>query len=373
MLKRYLLQVVVMVVLAGACIALAAGDAALAKDESKAPSATSRATHPVTARTTQPATKPLHRGERPVEQIRRVMVISVDGLRPDLLGRAQTPFIHHLMWTGSFTMWARTTAVAITLPSHMSMLTGVTPQRHQIEWNHDLPLSKPQYPKGRTLFDIGKAYGYSTAMAAGKSKFEAFERPGSIDWCWVAPKEPESATKPAKEDEEEWPDDSTKARKEKLSDSVVAAQAVKIIREHQPEVMFVHFPHVDNIGHLSGWGTPEQIEAVEDADQAVGAVLNALADAGLTDSTVVILTADHGGAGHTHGADDPRSRHIPWIISGPGIRRNFDLTRYADLIVNTEDTFATACYFLGMKPALTINGKAIREVVQRDELLQAVK
>lgn len=351
--------------LLAACMAAASGDSAGLKDPPK--------NHAATLSTTHPATRPLHPATRPVPQIRRALVISVDGLRPDLLTRADAPNIRRMIKRGSFTMWARTTAVAITLPSHMSMLTGVTPQRHQIEWNRDLPFSKPVYPTGRTLFDLAKAYGYSTAMAAGKSKFEVFERPGSIDWCWVAPKEPENADKNSKADESEWPDDSVKARKEKLSDSVVAEQAVKIIHDHSPQVMFVHFPHVDNIGHLSGWGTSEQIEAVEDADEAVGAVLKAIDEAGVSDSTVIILTADHGGAGHTHGADDPRSRHIPWIISGPGIRRNFDLTRYADLTVNTEDTFATVCFFMGMKPAPTINGKPVRQVLQLDELLQAVK
>jgi arylsulfatase A-like enzyme len=328
---------------------------------------------PTTQSTTQATPPRLHPATRPVRQIHRVLLISVDGLRPDLLTRAYTPNIRGLMNAGSFTLWARTTAAAITLPSHVSMLTGVTPGRHQIAWNQDLPLAKPVYPKGRTLFDIAKAYGYSTAMIAGKSKFEIFERPGALDWCWVSPKEASSTTKPAKPTapEEEWPDDSQKAKKEKLSDAVVAEQAVNILHEHRPDVCFVHFPHVDNVGHMSGWGTPEQIQAVEEADMAVGALLRAIDNLGLTDSTLIILTADHGGAGRAHGADDPRSRHIPWIAAGPGIRRNFDLTRYADLTINTEDTFATACYFLGMTPAPNIDGKPLRQIQQLEELLQA--
>jgi arylsulfatase A-like enzyme len=339
-------------------------------------------TQATTQSTTQPAPRKLSKPTtRPVRQVSRVMVISVDGLRPDLLARAYAPNVRGLMNAGSFTLWARTTAAAITLPSHVSMLTGVTPGRHEIAWNTDLPLSRPVYPKGRTLFDIAKSYGYSTAMVAGKSKFEIFERPGSLDWFWVSPKEVKEATttapstKPAKpaSPDEEWPDDSMKARKEKLSDSIVAEHAVELIRDHRPDVMFVHFPHVDNVGHMSGWGTPEQIDAVEEADAAVGSVLRALSDAGLMESTLIILTADHGGQGRGHGADDARSRHIPWIAAGPGIRRNFDLTRYAELNINTEDTFATACFFLGISPSPRIDGKPIREILRLDELLQAAK
>ncbi|MDB5320299.1 MAG: type phosphodiesterase/nucleotide pyrophosphatase [Phycisphaerales bacterium] len=337
-----------------------------------------------TQSTTQPTPpRPAKPATRPVRQINRVLLISVDGLRPDLLARAYAPNVRGLMNAGSFTLWARTTAAAVTLPSHVSMLTGVTPAKHQIAWNTDLPLAKPVYPKGRTLFDIAKSYGYSTAMVAGKSKFEIFERPNSIDWCWVSPKEASPTTKPSKKfsgmpegplstpADEEWPDDSTKAKKEKLSDAIVAEQAVQIIHDHRPDVLFVHFPHVDNVGHMSGWGTPEQIDAVEEADAAVGSVLRAISDAGLMESTLIILTADHGGAGRGHGADDPRSRHIPWIAAGPGIRRNFDLTRYPELTLNTEDTFATACYFLGMTPSSRIDGKPVREILRLDELLQA--
>jgi len=56
---------------------------------------------------------------------------------------------------------------------------------------------------------------------------------------------------------------------------------------------------------------------------------------------------------------------------GPGVRRGFDLTRYADLTVDTEDTFATACYFLGLVPSPRIDGKPLRQIRQQDQLLQA--
>lgn len=39
---------------------------------------------------------------RPVPQIKHAVVISVDGLRPDLLLRANTPNMHTLFQTGCF-------------------------------------------------------------------------------------------------------------------------------------------------------------------------------------------------------------------------------------------------------------------------------
>src|SRR4051794_35241398 len=61
---------------------------------------------------------------RPVPAITRALIISIDGLRPDVMLRADAPNLKSLYTTGSFSFWARTTPLSITLPSHTTMLTG---------------------------------------------------------------------------------------------------------------------------------------------------------------------------------------------------------------------------------------------------------
>lgn len=283
------------------------------------------------------------RSPKPVAAVGHVIIISADGMRPDVLLRAHAPNVRRLMESGTFTMWARTVPQSITLPSHTSMLTGVTPERHRVLWNSDLP--DPIYPKTPTIFEVAKAAGLTTAMVTGKSKFDSLARPGSVDWEMV-----KSAT-----------------------DEEVGSRAVVILREHKPDVLVVHFPGADGAGHAKGWGSPEQIDAVEGVDRSVGVLLDALEAAGRLDSTVIIFSADHGGAGRSHGPNDPRSRHIPWIVNGPGIRKGYDLTRDATLTVNTEDTFATACWFLGLRAPGKIDGKAIQQVLEDRELLRDAK
>lgn len=268
-----------------------------------------------------------------------MLIVSIDGLRPDLLIRAMAPNLRAMLEAGSYSFWARTTPHAITLPSHVSMLTGVVPRRHEVEWNKDLPLKEPVYPSAASLFDLAKKAGLSTAMAAGKSKFDALNRPGSIDWIYL----PSVA---------------------QCEDADVTRAAVAIVAEHKPRVMFVHLPSVDNVGHARGWGTPEQLAAVESADAALGQLLSALSDAGVREPTTVIVTADHGGAGRTHLADDFRARFIPWLITGPGVRRNLDLTTFPDLVINTEDTFATACAVLGIPLEGRPDGKPVTQAME---------
>jgi predicted AlkP superfamily pyrophosphatase or phosphodiesterase len=273
----------------------------------------------------------------------RVLIISIDGCRPDVALRADMPHLRSLMARGSFSFWANTTDVAITLPSHTSMLTGVTPEKHGIHYNDDKPTNKPEHPLVPTLFDLARKKGYTTALCAGKSKFRAFDTEGALDWKFI----------------------------KEAPDGEVASAAAAIIREHKPQVMFVHFPDCDRVGHAIGWGTPQQVAVLGKADVALGVVLSALDDEHLTDSTLIILTADHGGNGRTHGGLDPRSRHIPWITAGPGVKQNYDLTLNIKLTIFTYDTFATACDVLGIPLPSNCDGKPIMDIFQNRELLEA--
>ena len=71
-------------------------------------------------------------GEKPVAAIDRVLIISIDGLRPDLLLRAYMPRVRGLCAAGSYTFWAETTPEAYTLPCHLTMLTGAPAEAHGV-------------------------------------------------------------------------------------------------------------------------------------------------------------------------------------------------------------------------------------------------
>jgi arylsulfatase A-like enzyme len=292
----------------------------------------------------------LTRLDRPILQIERALLISIDGCRPDLLLRAKTPNVRKLMESGSYTVWARTVPVAVTLPAHASMLTGVMPEKHGITWNGQLKDAEIARPKVPTLFEIAMRYGMSTAVVAGKSKFDSFAQIGHVGRAW---------TKSA-------------------SDEQVAAEAVRMIHDYSPEILFVHFPGADKAGHATGWASPEQITALEGIDEQIGKVIAALGQAGLRDKTAVLVTSDHGGAGRGHGTtsagaapEDPRNQHIPWVLNGPGIRKGYDLSRDARLQIHTVDTFATLCYLLGLEPQGDIDGKPVKLAVegQQEQLL----
>ncbi len=282
---------------------------------------------------------PVATPRRPIANVAHVAIISIDGLRPDRLLLADAPVLQRLIRTGTYSMWARTTAAAVTLPSHTSMLTGVTPRKHKIEWNRDLPLKEPVYPLVPTIFEMATRAGQTAVMIAGKSKLAPLNKPGTLAHVFLPPGE-------------------------KGDNALVVAETLKAIAQHVPDLLFVHLPDVDTVGHRHGWGSPEQLATIAATDRQIGEVLAAFERAGARDKTVFIITSDHGGAGLSHGhvgPDDGRSRYIPWIANGPGMRRGFDLTQIDRLQIDTEDTGATAAWLLGLALPAYLDGKPIRE------------
>ena len=303
-----------------------------------------------------PAADAPHAGPRPEPH---VVLISIDGLRPDVALRADMPNLRKMMAEGSFTFWATTTPAAITLPSHTSMLTGCVIEKHGISGNDDdVAAAKPILVP--TIFDLCHAAGLSTAMVSGKSKFLIYAKPVDAYWVPTASKSYKrvrfGSTRPTLK---QTTDD----------DADIGDRAVELLTEHKPRFLFVHFGIDDVIGHAKGWGSPAQIANLHTTDAAIGGILDALRKLGLYDQTTVLLSADHGGAGRVHGRNNDPSKFIPWVIKGPGVRKNFDLSLFHDRKIQTYDTFATICDVLGLKPPANIDGKSVTEAFDDVELL----
>ncbi len=279
---------------------------------------------------------------------RRLLVISVDGMRPDVLLRAEAPAIRGLMRRGSFTFYAESTDLAITLPTHASMLTGLQPKVHGILINSDTGKGAAQVLTKPTLLTLAKQAGRTTAMVAGKSKFSIFDKPGALDWSCYPKNQPGPDHKPVKS----------------FTDAQVGQGALDIMRKDRPAVMFVHFPGPDYFGHRDGWGGETQLAAIGQIDGWIGKLLAELDRQGVAGRTLILLTADHGGAVKNHGGIDPRSRYIPFIAAGPGVRQNYDLTLQRGLVVHVEDTFATGLEWLGIARPEGVYGKPVWAIYQ---------
>jgi predicted AlkP superfamily pyrophosphatase or phosphodiesterase len=249
---------------------------------------------------------------------KRVVIISEDGLRPDVLSPELTPRHIQLIQEGARAKDAETIPESDTLPSHASMLSGVGAREHGLWWNSYQ--ADRGYIHVPTIFSAAHAKGLSTAMFVGKPKLRHIAIPGTVDHY---------------------------ERPSYLCGGV-AKRAGEYFDAKQPDLMFVHFSDPDEYGHSHGWMSKEYMHAVHDSDRCLATLLDAIDASGLADSTLVIVTADHGGHGKKHSDGHfAVDRDIPWIVRGPGVGHGVVL----DETVETVDTAATTLAALGL-PAL---------------------
>lgn len=260
-----------------------------------------------------------------------LVVISIDGLRPDAIEKFDAPTLQRLMREGTYTLEAQTILPSKTLPSHTSMLTGVGPAVHGITWNGDLTLLRGTV-RVPTVFSVARSAGLRTAAFFSKSKFHHLEVPGSLTHV-----------------------ESPRGWKGRWTAERTVGEVERDLPRERPHLTFVHFGEPDYAGHAHGWMTPAYAEGVRAADAAVARVL-ATADRTFGEgSYTVIVTSDHGGDGHGHGDDTPEHRTIPWIAAGKGILPGVVLPAG----VKTVDTAATALWVLGIGTPERWEGRAV--------------
>ena len=246
-----------------------------------------------------------------------VVVISIDGLRPDAIDRFDAKTLQRLMREGSYSLTAQTIFPSKTLPSHTSMLTGVPPEVHGITWNTN-QTEDHGVVKVSTIFEVAHEVGYGTAAFFSKEKFHHLEKPGTLDHTQAPDNTAWMATR-------------------------TIADVSNYLKYERPSVLFVHIAETDFAGHAVGWMSFAYGWAVKRADGAVAQVLRAANESFGPGNYTVIVTSDHGGHGRDHGSADPRDMTIPWITWGEGVQRGGDLGA-----IRTMDTAATVLWLLGI-------------------------
>lgn len=260
----------------------------------------------------------------------RVVLISFDGLRPDAINIGQHTAFAKIIAEGASTMNAKTVLPSVTLPSHVSMLTGVTPAHHHVLENNWFPWS----PKVNvtTLFQRVKRNGLGTAFICGKEKLGVLNIPGSIDKYEFLPFH-------------------LGVEKD------ITGAALAILKDPQINLLFIHYPFPDYGGHKYGWMTGEYLALVNRMNIELNKLLNGI----LQDTihkTVLIVTSDHGGHDKTHGTDSKEDRTIPWIVWGQMVKQHFTIKEE----INTVDTTAVILDALGLSVPTDIDGKKIKNI-----------
>jgi predicted AlkP superfamily pyrophosphatase or phosphodiesterase len=248
-----------------------------------------------------------------------VLLISVDGLKPEAVLRAQEhglklPNLVRLVEDGTYSSGVVGVLPTVTYPSHATLITGVTPAKHGISANTTFdPYGKNQEGwywyaedlKVPTLWDAAHAAGLTTASVYWPISVGAhidfnlpqIWRTGNADDSKLQ----RSLSTPGLEQElvatlgrypggmEETID----------ADEVRTRFAVKIIETRHPAFMTVYLTGLDTEQHASGPFSEKSNEVLERLDLLVGQLRSAAEKASPANAYVCVVS-DHGFASVQH-------------------------------------------------------------------------
>ena len=221
----------------------------------------------------------------------KVILILVDGMRPDGLLQCGHPFVQKLLENSTYSLDAQTVWPSVTLPCHTSLFYGIEPYMHGITTNTFTYLPKP-YP---SLFNQLEESKKKCAMFYTWEELRDMCRPGALHHSRLV-----------------------NIYSNEHSDTQITDAAIPYIQEEQPDFLFLYLGEVDSFGgHDFGWMSKEYLEYVNNAMTNIERVYNSLPEG----YTLVVL-ADHGGHDRYHGHPSPEDMTIPIIFCGSRFEKN---------------------------------------------------
>lgn len=216
----------------------------------------------------------------------KVVLILVDGMRPDSLQASGHPFIEELKAQSSYTLEGTTVMPSITLPCHMSLFHSVPPQRHGIIENTYTAQVRPIKGLCEQLSDHNK----TSALFHNWAQLRDLARPDSISYNYLV---------------------SGYIYTFEESNKMLTDHAITYVNEHAPDFTFLYLGLVDEIGHDYGWMSEQYIQAVYDSWACIEKVVRSIPE-----DYTVFVASDHGGHDRTHGTDRPEDMTIPLFMKG---------------------------------------------------------
>ena len=257
---------------------------------------------------------------------KRVILITIDGLRADAVRPDWTPNLTTLQSEGSSTLEGRCVLPPRTVPNHVSMLTGVTPQEHGFKKN----LYREDVFLEDSVLTRLHSSGHSVALYLNKRKLRPLGNPAILDRLILT----ETGL--------------SKANVRKFLDDLKNP-------ETRWDFSLLHLEEPDWIGHQYGWMSPAYATAVHVADFHVGQILEAVKQLDLEKETLVIITSDHGGKKRKHKHNIPECTLIPLFTVGPGVPAGHAL----ELPVTTQDVAPTILEAFGLPVPDAMTGRSL--------------
>lgn len=273
---------------------------------------------------------------QPVD-IRRVIVVVLDGLRPDAIDAFDLENVRQIMRRGASSPAATTITPSLTWPALTSLLCGLAPQEHGILAD-SLHVPRPRTTL-QPLPELLAAGGYpSTAfMGAIPSLYRGIASRIAMGLGFA------------------------EARFAGGHAGSVLLAARSTLRAQRRGLIFLHWADADRVGHEHGWMSAAYGDAARRLDSALGMLVSAT---GIHEDphTLLVTLADHGGGGvdpKHHEEPHPLNATIPLALAGGAVRsRTLDSASLLDVP-------PTIAWALGLQPPMAYAGRVLTEAFDR--------
>ena len=283
-----------------------------------------------------------------------VVLISIDTLRSDRLpaygyGGVETPQLDRLR-RDAILFESAWSPCPMTLPSHVTMLTGLLPPEHGVRNNVGFAFDGHAHAH---LPGLLKTRGYATGAAVSSYVLRGETGLAAIFDAYEDSLDPRAGGAFADQ---------------QRPGTLTAAIAKRWIGEHAAAPFFYFFhvyePHVP-------WSPPEPYKSryqnpydgeVAAADAAVGALLDFLRERGLYDRAIVIVTSDHGEGLMDHGEEQHsillyrEAIQVPLFLKLPGQLRAGETVRDP---VQLADIAPTVAELVGLVPPAAASARSL--------------
>ena len=264
----------------------------------------------------------------------RVILLVLDGLRPDAIDTLPLATLHALRARAAHAMHARTVTPSVTAAAMASLLTGVPPAAHGV------CSDRFHIPRRRVSLEplasiLGRAGVRTTAFVRELPRLYRSLALRIARHLGIA---------------------DARFGGRRARDLLLAARAT--LTAPARGLVLLHWPDADLAGHEHGWMSTRYADAARDLDHNLGELL-ATVRLDRHPTTMLVVVADHGGGGarpREHDSSHPLDMTIPVLLAGAGVTAG--AIRDHVSLLDVPPTIAAA---FGVTPPALWPGRVLRE------------
>ena len=220
----------------------------------------------------------------------KILLLLADGMRPDMMLECGNPYVREFLGDSVYTLDGQTVMPSVTLPCHTSLFLSVPADRHGILTNTWTPQVRPVKGLCEVLKDAGKKCGFFHDW----SELRDLVRPGYL-------------TRSVFYSGNDYTYEKTMV--------MLTDETIKCLREGSLDFIFLYIGLPDILGHGKGFTSEEYKVSLKSVWDNIRLIKEALPD-----EYSMIVTADHGGNGRSHGSDSSEEMTIPIIFNGEAFK-----------------------------------------------------